>query len=142
MTAQVIATPPGCYHTVESGGSIVAPPGAEIIFQIAEIDDEGNVGPIIDPALLETEVSGGDLIVTLPDGTVIVFQGLLPVLGQGSGIADASGTPVIDSPESAINPAAGAFVVWHKIKPRACRRRGHTSATKACHRVMPLPTLS
>ncbi|MCG8361612.1 MAG: cadherin domain-containing protein [Kiloniellales bacterium] len=110
MTVQVTTTPPGTSQNYESGSVIVVPPGGGLVFQIRDVDPDGNVGPVISPTLFQTELSGADLIVTLPDDTVITFRNILPILSDpdfSDGIADASGTPVINSPETAIDPAAG-----------------------------------
>ena len=97
MTVQVTTTPPGTSQNYESGSVIVVPPGGGLVFQIRDVDPDGNVGPVISPTLFQTELSGADLIVTLPDDTVITFRNILPILSDpdfSDGIADASGTPV------------------------------------------------
>ncbi len=110
MTVQITTAPTGISQTVENGGTVVVPRGGPVIFQIRDIDPNGTVGPVIDPGLFQTEISGNDLIVTLPDGTVVQFEGLMAQLAspqdQG-GTAGTVGTPAINSPESAFEPAIG-----------------------------------
>ena len=107
MTAQILATPPGSTTTLASGAAL--PVEAGVIYQIALVDAEGNVGPILDPQSLEREADGNDLIVTLPDGTEIVLQGMVQVLaeGAGGGLAGPEGTLVVATLEQAFAPAAG-----------------------------------
>ena len=110
MTAQVTTTPPGTSQIVQNGDTVVVPPDSGVIFQIRDVDAAGTVGPVIDPSTFQTQIDGQDLIVTLPDGTAIKFQGFLTVLGDldtSGGIVDADGTSVINSPESVVAPAAG-----------------------------------
>jgi len=108
MTAQVIANPPGSITTYGSGARIPAEPG--VVYRIVDIDENGAAGPILDPLALEREIVGEDLQVTLPDGTVLTFEGMLTVLaaGSGGGLAGADGELVIASLESLIAPAEGA----------------------------------
>ena len=110
MTAQVIIN--GTAATYESGATI--PVQADDVVQIAVIDDNGNVGAILDPADLDYEVNtptDGDLQVTLDDGTVLVFAGMMALLGDGGttdGLADANGVVAVASIEDVIPaPAAG-----------------------------------
>lgn len=107
MTAQILATPPGTTTTLESGAAF--PVEAGVIYQIAVVDAEGNVGPILDPQSLEREADGNDLVVTLPDGTVIVLEGMVQILAQGAGggLAGPDGDLVIATLEQAFAPAAG-----------------------------------
>lgn len=107
MTAQIIATPPGSATTLASGAHYQVEPG--VIYQIAEVDADGNVGPILDPQSLEREPDGNDLQITLPDGTVIILEGMIPVLAQGAGggLAGPEGELVIATLEQAFAPAAG-----------------------------------
>ncbi|MGF1612246.1 MAG: Ig-like domain-containing protein [Kiloniellales bacterium] len=107
MTAQILATPPGSTTTLASGAAF--PVEAGVIYQIALVDAEGNVGPILDPQSLVREADGNDLVVTLPDGTTIILEGMVQVLaeGAGGGLAGPDGTLVIATLEQAFAPAAG-----------------------------------
>ena len=107
MTAQVTATPGGS-EVITSGSTIPAQPG--VIYQIADVGPDGNIGPVLTPPDLQFQVnepSIGDLTVILPDGTQIVFQGMVELFGQGTGIAGADGTLVVATLEDAIAAAAG-----------------------------------
>ena len=83
MTAEIIATPPGSATVLASGASY--PVEAGVIYQFAVVDSNGDVGPILDPQSLEREADGNDLVITLPDGTVIVLQGMVQILAEGAG---------------------------------------------------------
>ena len=107
MTAQVTATPPGTTTTYESGARIPAEPG--VIYQIVDVADDGTLGPVLDPLELERNPSGDDLQITLPDGTVLIFEGMIPVLVQnaGGGLAGPGNDLVIATLEQAMAPALG-----------------------------------
>lgn len=107
MTAQVTATPPGTTTIYQSGARIPAEPG--VIYQIADVAPDGTLGPVLDPQELERNPSGEDLEITLPDGTVLIFEGLIPVLAQnaGGGLAGPGNELVIATLEQAVAPALG-----------------------------------
>ena len=107
MSAQVTAVP-GDSKTYPSGSIIVAEPG--VSYRIADVAPDGSVGPTLTPPDVEVtanQPSPGDLSVRLPDGTLLVFQGLIALFSQGSGLAGGDGSLVVDSLEDLIEPAAG-----------------------------------
>ena len=106
MTAQIIANPPGSITNYESGARIPVEPG--VVYQIADVDESTGVGPILDPMELGREIVGEDVQITLPDGTVLIFEGLVALLAEGTagGLAGPGGEVVIASIEALIAPAA------------------------------------
>ena len=110
MQVLVTATPPGTSSFVDAGGTVSVPAGGGIVYQVQLLDENGVPGPILDPSALPRAIIGSDYVLTLPDGTTLTFQGLLPVLGDGNpsdGLANANGEPVINSVQTALAPAAG-----------------------------------
>ena len=107
MTAQVIANPPGSITSYGTGGRV--PVEAGVVYQIVDLDENGVAGPVLDPFALPREIVGEDLQVTLPDGTVLIFEGLLTVLaaGGGGGLAGPDGELAIASLETLVAPAEG-----------------------------------
>ncbi|MGF1612245.1 MAG: Ig-like domain-containing protein [Kiloniellales bacterium] len=107
MTAQVTATPPGTTTIYESGARIPTEPG--VIYQIADIAGDGTLGPVLDPLELQRAAQGNDLEITLPDGTLLVFENLVQVLTQdaGGGLAGPGNALVIATLEHAFAPAVG-----------------------------------
>ena len=73
MTVQVTITPPGSSEVLESGGVIVVPPGGGANFTFQDVDN-GTLGEVFTLAELVTEAVGDDLVVTFPDGTVLIFE--------------------------------------------------------------------
>ena len=108
MTAQVIANPPGSITTYGPDGRI--PVEAGVVYRIVDLDSSGVAGPVLDPLALTREIVGEDLQVTLPDGTVLTFEGMLTVLaeGAGGGLAGPDGELAIASLEALVAPAEGA----------------------------------
>lgn len=108
MTAQVTAIPGGS-EVLRSGSEIVARPGVR--YQIADVDlVAGMIGPVLtqpDLALTLNEPSLGDLTVTLPDGTVLVFLDMIELFGQGTGLADGTGGLAVASLEDVVTTEAG-----------------------------------
>ena len=107
MTAQVTAFPGGS-EVVTSGTVITALSG--VAYQIADVGPDGSVGPALTPPelqLLVNEPDLGDITAILPDGTQVVFKGMVELFGQGTGIAGADGTLVVASLEDAVATAAG-----------------------------------
>ena len=107
MSAQVTAVP-GDTKTYPSGSIIVAQPGVR--YRIADVAPDGTVGPALTPPDIEVtanQPSPGDLSVRLPDGTLLIFEGMIALFSQGSGLAGGDGTLVVDSLEDLVEPAAG-----------------------------------
>ncbi len=77
MTVQVTTTPPGSSLVLESGSIINVPPGGGVIFALLDVLPGGELGEPISFSDLLTEVVGDDLVVTCPDGTVLIFAGWL-----------------------------------------------------------------
>ncbi|MCG8359021.1 MAG: hypothetical protein MI920_25940, partial [Kiloniellales bacterium] len=107
MTIQITMIPPGTSQTVESGGTVVVPSGEGVVFQIRDVDANGNVGPVIDPSEFETQIVGQDLSVALHDGTIIFFQGFLTRPVEAEGVPIPEGGQTIQSPEETVEPGAG-----------------------------------
>lgn len=107
MTAQVIANPPGSITSYETGGRV--PVEAGVVYRIVDLDENGVASPVLDPFALPREIVGEDLQVTLPDGTLLIFEGLLTVLaaGGGGGLAGPHGELAIASLEALVAPAEG-----------------------------------
>ena len=103
MTAQVTAIP-GDTEVLESGSAIVVEPGVR--YQISDLDSAtGSAGRVLtrsDLVLGVDEPAPGDLTVLLPDGTVLVFVGMVSLFEQGSGLADASGDVFVAGPEDLV----------------------------------------
>ena len=107
MTAQVIATSGGA-RIYETGARIQVSPG--VAYRIHDVDSAGDEGPCLEPPALQlaaNEPEIGDLTVTLPDGTALVFEGMIPLFGTGSGLMGESGDLVVASLEQVAAPAAG-----------------------------------
>ena len=107
MTAQITTIPGGASQAAVSGTTIQAEPGVR--YEIADIAPDGTVGPALTAAqlILAPNVPDvGDMSVTLPDGTVLVFKGLVELFALGAGLS-AGGDLVVASLEDLIAPAAG-----------------------------------
>ena len=108
MTARVTAIPGGS-EVLETGSVILARPGVR--YQIADVDlVAGSLGAVltVEELLLAPNQPGpGDLTVTLPDGTVLVFVDMIAMAGQGSGLADGDGNLDVAWLEETAEPAAG-----------------------------------
>ena len=78
-------------------------------YEIADIAPDGTVGPALTAAQLVMEANApdfGDMSVTLPDGTVLVFKGMVELFALGAGLS-AGDDQLIASLEDLIAPAAG-----------------------------------
>ena len=107
MTAQITTLPDGTARAAESGTVIQAEPGVR--YEIADIAPDGTVGPALTAAQLVMESNApdfGDMSVTLPDGTVLVFKGMIELFALGAGLS-AGDDQLIASLEDLIAPAAG-----------------------------------
>ena len=107
MTAQITTIPGGTSQAAVSGTTIRAEPGVR--YEIADIAPDGTVGPALTAAqlVLAPNVPDlGDMSVTLPDGTVLVFKGLVELFALGAGLS-VGGDLVVASLEDLIAPAAG-----------------------------------
>ena len=108
MSALVTAIPGGT-EVLETGSVIQARPGVR--FQIADFDlAAGTIGTILTPSemtLAPNEPGPGDLTVTLPDGTILVFLDMIALTTEGSGLADGDGALAAAWLEDEIEPASG-----------------------------------
>ena len=107
MTAQITTLPGGTAQAAVSGTVIQVAPGTR--YEIAALAPDGTVGPALTAARLIVAPNLpdlGDISVTLPDGTVLVFKGMIDLFGSGSGLS-AGGVPVLASLEDLAAPAAG-----------------------------------
>ena len=107
MTAQITTLPGGTGQAAVSGTVIRVAPGAR--YEIATLAPDGTVGPALTAARLVMAPNvpdAGDISVTLPDGTVLVFKGMIELFGSGAGLS-AGGVPVLASLEDLAAPAAG-----------------------------------
>ena len=107
MTAQITTIPGGASQAAVSGTTIRAEPGVR--YEIADIAPDGTVGPALTAAQLTMAANLpdlGDMSVTLPDGTVLVFKGMIELFALGSGLS-VGGDPVVASLEDLVAPAAG-----------------------------------
>ena len=107
MTAQITTIPGGTSQAAVSGTTIRAEPGVR--YEIADIAPDGTVGPALTAAQLTMAPNVpdvGDMSVTLPDGTILVFKGMIELFALGAGLS-AGGDLVVASLEDLIAPAAG-----------------------------------
>ena len=104
MTVQVTTTPPGSSESLESGGVIVVPASGIVVYTLQDILPDGSLGAIYSPSDLVTEVVGDDLVVTMPDGTVIIFENMMVAAMDA---ADALGVAPGTGIEGELEPAAG-----------------------------------
>ena len=103
MTVQVTITPPGSSEVLESGGVIVVPPGGGANFTFQDVDN-GTLGEVFTLAELVTEAVGDDLVVTFPDGTVLIFEDWF---SEGYSTDVAFNPPLPPGLEGELEPAAG-----------------------------------
>ena len=111
MTAQITTLPGGTAQTAVSGTVIRTAPGTR--YEIADLAPDGTASPALTAARLIVVPNVpdlGDISVTLPDGTVLVFKGMVDLFGSGSGLS-AGGVPVLASLEDLAAPAAGGDIV-------------------------------
>ena len=107
MTAQITTLPGGTAQAAASGTVIRVEPGVR--YEIADIAPDGTVGPALTAAQLTMAPNVpdfGDMSVTLPDGTVLVFKGMVELFALGAGLS-VGGDQVVASLEDLTAPAAG-----------------------------------